>query len=142
MSLLELLTGSVVFAMAAGSSLQLWALAAAATQAQERQQQGMDAADASLLRAEAALRRLAPSAGDCTAAADRLMGELSATPVASGLARHLERSVGGDGVVLRLAVEGVAEPRQRLYVPAALGLCGASPTAPAVPQGGGDGGAL
>jgi hypothetical protein len=53
MSLLELLIGSTVFAAAAGSSLQLWALAGAAAVAEERQQERMEQAEAALVRAGA-----------------------------------------------------------------------------------------
>jgi hypothetical protein len=100
----------------------------------------MEEADASLLRAEAALRRLAVPApgGDCASAADLLMGALAAAPLAPGLERNLQLSASGDGVVLSLAVEGEVEPRQRLFLPAALGLCGtaaaeADQTQPPVP---------
>lgn len=127
MSLLELLIGSTVLASAAGASLQLWALAGAAAVAEERQQQRMEQAEAALLRAETFLRGLAPSAGDCTVAATQLLQVLAADPLAPGLVRHLETSTSGDGVVLRLVVDGEATPRQRLYVPAVLGLCGPAP---------------
>ena len=123
MSLLELLIGSTVFAAAAGSSLQLWALAGAAAVAEERQQERMEQAEAALVRAETALRRLAPGGGDCTTAATQLRQLLAAEPLTPGLVRQLEPSASGDGVVLRLVVDGEAEPRQRLYVPAVLGLC-------------------
>ena len=85
-----------------------------------------------LARAEASLRGLAPSAGDCTTATAQLLQALAAQPLAPGLARQLEVSPGGDGVVLRVAVAGEAEPRQRLYAPAAFGRCG-------IQQGGGGG---
>ncbi|MCT0207767.1 hypothetical protein [Synechococcus sp. CS-1332] len=134
MSLLELLIGSTVFAAAASSSLQLWALAGAAAVAEERQQQRMEQAEAALVRAETALRRLAPGGGDCTTAASQVLQVLAADPLAQGLARVLEPSASGDGVVLRLVVQGEATPRQRLYVPAVLGLCGP------VQQQGGSGG--
>ncbi|WP_216903375.1 hypothetical protein [Synechococcus sp. CCY 9618] len=133
MSLLEVLVGSTVFAAAAGSSLQLWALAGAAAVAEERQQERMEQAEAALLRAETALRRLAPGGVDCSTAASQLLQVLAADPLAPGLARQLEPSATGDGVVLRLEVEGEATARQRLYVPALLGLCGPAP------QGGGHG---
>jgi hypothetical protein len=132
MSLIELLTGSVVLAAAAGSSLQLWALAGAAALAEQRQQERLEQAEAALSRAEISLRALAPAAGDCTVAAAQLMQALAVQPLAPGLVRQLEVSPGGDGVVLRLVVAGEAEPRQRLYVPAAFGRCG-------TPQGGGGG---
>lgn len=132
MNLLELTIGSTVLAMAAGSSLQLWALAGAAAVAQERQQERMEQAEVVLARAETALRRLAPGGGDCSTATSRLWQVLAAEPLAPGLVRQLETSATGDGVVLRLVVAGAAEPRQRLYVPAVLGLC-------ATPQGGGGG---
>jgi len=132
MNLIEVMTGSVVFAASAGSSLQLWALAAAAAVAEQRQQERMEQAEVVLLRAETSLRGLAPSAGDCTAAAAQLLQALAAQPLAPGLVRQLEVSASGDGVVLRLTVAGEAEPRQRLYAPAVLGLC-------ATVQGGGGG---
>ena len=132
MSLLEVLIGSTVFAAAAGSSLQLWALAGAAAVAEERQQQRMEQAEAALLRAETALRLLPPGGGDCSTATSQLLQVLAAAPLAPGLVRQLEASATGDGVVLRLVVEGEATPRQRLYVPAVLGLCGPA-------QGGGHG---
>jgi type II secretory pathway pseudopilin PulG len=124
MSLLELLIGSTVFAAAAGASLQLWALAGAAAVAEERQQQRMEQAEAALLRAETALRRLAPGGVDCSTATTQVLQLLAADPLAPGLVRQLEPSATGDGVVLRLTVEGEATPRQRLFVPAVLGLCG------------------
>ncbi|MCP9935008.1 hypothetical protein KBZ08_13925 [Cyanobium sp. Candia 9D4] len=127
MSLIELVTGSVVFLSAAGSSLQLWALAGAASMADQRQQERLEQAEVALARAEATLRGLAPSAGDCTTATAQLLQALAAQPLPPGLARQLEVSASGDGVVLRLAVAGEAEPRQRLYVPAAFGRCGPAP---------------
>ena len=134
MNLIEVLTGSTVFAAAAGASLQLWALAGAAAQAEARQQERMEAAEAALVRAETALRGLAPGGGDCTTAASQVLQVLAAEPPAPGLVRQREPSASGDGVVLRLVVDGEAEPRQRLYVPAVLGLCG-----PVQQQGGGGG---
>jgi hypothetical protein len=131
-SLIELLTGSVLFTATAGSSLQLWALAGAAAVAEQRQQERLEQAEAALTRAETSLRALAPSAGDCTTATAQLLQALAAQPLAPGLARQLEVSPSGDGVVLRMAVAGEAEPRQRLYAPAAFGRCG-------IPQGGGGG---
>ncbi|MDM7954446.1 MAG: hypothetical protein QUV07_14690 [Cyanobium sp. CZS 25K] len=124
MNLIEVLIGSTVFAASAGASLQLWALAGAAAMAEQRQQERMEQAEAVLLRAETALRRLAPGGVDCSTAATQLQDLLAADPVAPGLERQLLRSASGDGVVLRLAVEGEATARQRLYVPALLGLCG------------------
>jgi hypothetical protein len=112
--------------------LQLWALAGDAAVAEQRQQERLEQAEAALSRAETSLRALVPSAGDCTTAAIQLLQALAAQPLAPGLARQLEVSPSGDGVVLRLAVDGEAEPRQRLYVPAAFGRCG-------IPQGGGGG---
>jgi hypothetical protein len=132
MSLIEVLTASLVFAASAGSSLQLWALAGAAAVVEQRQQERLEQAEAVLARAETTLRGLPPSAGDCTAPVAQLLQALAAQPLAPGLARQLELSAGGDGVVLRLTVGGEAEPRQRLYLPAALGRCG-------IPQGGGGG---
>ena len=134
MNLIEVLTGSTVFSAAAGASLQLWALAGAAAQAEARQQERMEAAEAALVRAETALRGLAPGGGDCTTAASKVLQVLAAEPPDPGLVRQLEPSASGDGVVLRLVVDGEAEPRQRLYVPAVLGLCG-----PVQQQGGGGG---
>ncbi len=134
MSLIELLTGSVVFTAAAGSSLQLWALAGAAVVAEQRQLERLEQAEAALSRAETSLRDLAPSSGDCTTAAAQLLHALAAQPLAPGLVRQLEVSASGDGVVLRLAVAGESEPRQRLYAPAALGRCG--------PAHGGGGGTI
>ena len=75
MSLIELLTGSVVFTAAAGSSLQLWALAGAAAVAEQRQQERLEQVEAALARAETSLRGLAPSAGDCTTATAQLQFE-------------------------------------------------------------------
>ncbi len=133
MTMIEVLIGSTVFAISAGASLQLWALAGAATVAEARQQQRMEQAEAVLLRADMALRRLAPGGVDCSTAASQLRDVLAADPLGPGLERQLEPSASGDGVVLRLAVAGEATPRQRLYVPAVLGLCGPAP------QGGGHG---
>ncbi|KEF41347.1 MAG: hypothetical protein ER33_11910 [Cyanobium sp. CACIAM 14] len=130
MSLVELVTGTVVFVLAAGSSLQIWALATSGTLAQERLQRRLEDADASLLRAEAVLRRLAPSGGDCAEAAVRLLQALANEPVAPSLERQLQTSAAGDGVVLQLMVEGMAEPRVRLFLPAALGLCGPPAASP------------
>jgi hypothetical protein len=135
MSLLEVVTGMVLFVMTAGSSLQLWAMAGAAAHDQARRQQRMDQLEAAVLRAETSLRSLAPSHGDCPAAAQRLMKALAAQPLSAGLERRLARSPAGDGVVLSLTAEGEAGARQRLYLPAALGLCGAPlVTAPVPPQ--------
>jgi hypothetical protein len=145
MSLLEVVTGMVLFVMAAGSSLQLWALASAAAQEQDRRQQRLEQLEAAVLRAERSPSSLAPSHGDCAAAAQRLMNTLAAQPLAAGLERRLARSPAGDGVVLSLTAAGDPEPRQRLYMPAALGLCGAPlvtvpvpplETAPLPPLGG------
>ncbi len=134
MTLAELLTGSVVFSLSAGASLQLWALAGAAAVRQEQLQLRLDQADAVLVGAEVALRRLAAAspvggAEPCGLIADRLVQELAAVPAAPGLARQLQRPGDGDRVLLSLAVEGTAEPRRRVFLPAALGLCGGSAAA-------------
>jgi hypothetical protein len=131
MTIAELLTGSVVFSLSAGASLQLWALASAATVRQEQLQLRLDQADAVLVAAEVALRRLAAAAPvggaeACGVIADRLQQELEAVPAAPGLVRQLQRPGDGDRVLLSLAVDGTAEPRQRMFLPAALGLCGGS----------------
>ena len=84
---------------------------------------------------ETKARRLAPGGVDCSTAASQLQDLLAADPLTPGLERQLLPSASGDGVVMRVAVEGEGEAaaRQRLYVPALRGLCG--PT-----QQGGSGG--
>jgi len=133
MSLLEALIAALLFALSAGASLQIWSQLSMGVIQEERQQQLTDQLDAELAAVEASLRLQSrqqlqpPPCGDTAAA---LHAQLSERPSAAGIQRQLTVLQADEALLLDLAVDGLPLRRQRLYLPAALGLCSPIPTAP------------
>jgi hypothetical protein len=115
-SLIEVLMAALVFSLSAGSSLRIWSLISMGVMQEERRQVLADRLDGELAGLEAMLRLL------------------SARPRAVGVQRRLTRLPADDGLVLELAIEGLPLRRQRLLLPAALGLC-QSPPVPSTAMG-------
>lgn len=129
MNLVEPMVASVLFIGAATGSLQLQLLATAADGADERLQAALDRAEAELQAAELLLRRRAQAGADrhrpCPDVARLWAALLAEQPVAPGLTRSQEVEPAADPPRLRLrvAAEGLGEPRERHYSPAAYAAC-------------------
>ena len=128
MNLMETLLATAVLSISAAASLQLWGLAAVATAKHERLEKLMDAVDAELMAVDLRLRQegrpLAIPQG-CEDAAHQLIQLAIAVPTTGGVFRQVRR--GGETheqVVVTVGARELAPPRQRLYSPAALNLCG------------------
>ena len=131
MSLLEVIVASSVFLGACSGAAQIGAASAQAITQQRQQSQQLEQIEAQLLAVAPvmqAARAEAPQGlvgSDCGAVAawmqDRLAADLP--PAGAGLERQLSLSAAGDAVQLTLAVPGGPQ-RQRLFSPAAFGLCG------------------
>lgn len=131
MSLMEVVIAAVLFTFSAGSSLQIWSQLSLGVMQQERHQQLADQLDAELAALDASLRlqsRQLLQPPPCGNSAAALRSQLSARPLAAGLQRQLTVLEGDEALLLDLAIDGLPIRRQRLYLPAALGLCSA-PTA-------------
>ena len=135
MSLTEVLVASCLLLGALSGSLQLWAFAVGMGSIEERRQLLREQVEAELIGSEARLRRLSRAlspSGDCQAQGRALQAALDAHPMPEGLRRQLRLQE--EGLLLEVSVdaEGLGEPRQRLWSPAAFGLCvtAAEPTAP------------
>lgn len=134
MSLIEVLIAALLFSLSASASLQIWSQLCQGVIQEERHQQLADRLDTELAALDASLRLQGrqllqpPPCGNTGAA---LHSQLSARPLGAGIQRQLSISAGGSGptgdeaLLLELAVDGLPIRRQRLYVPAALGLCSA-----------------
>lgn len=130
MSLIEVLMAALLFSLSAGSSLRIWSLISMGAMQEERRQVLADRLDGELAGLEAMLRlqsRQALQPPPCGHAAASLQALLSARPSAEGVQRRLTLLPADDGLVLELAIEGLPLRRQRLLLPAALGLCQSSP---------------
>ncbi len=134
MTLVEVMVSSVVFALAANGSAQLWGSALAWNQRAERRQELLSQLDLALLQRERALRLAAAeeveAAGaavpmSCSAAAAWLGLQLSAasSPLPEGIALTPEaaEAEGAGALWLTATAEGIE--RKRLFAPAAHGLC-------------------
>lgn len=140
MNFADVLVGSLVFTIASGSSLDLTARVGRSLIAQRQDKERMERIDLELLAAERAMRQVALEApftdAVCTNPTDYLKDLLSSStsmpPLPPGLERRVE--VVGERQV-RLVVRGGGEAldRQRIFTPAAYGLCSAQATAPNQP---------
>lgn len=125
MNLVEVLVAAVVVAGASCGSAQVLGMGSRWSLQAEQRQARLEQQEASMVAAEAAVRRLAeaaPQAGDCGAAADELA---TALEQAGGAGRQVLRQE--ERVLVEVAGEGDEPPRRRLFSPAALGLCGPAP---------------
>ncbi|MGB7564475.1 MAG: hypothetical protein WBM08_06945 [Prochlorococcaceae cyanobacterium] len=137
MNIADVLIGSLVFTLASGSSLDLTARMGRSLIAQRQDKERMERIDLELLAAEQALRQAAAQApfadAVCTDPTGYLVTVLSSStsgpPLPPGLERRVE--VAGERQV-RLILRGGGEAldRQRLFTPAAYGLCQGLPAAP------------
>lgn len=126
MSLSEVLMAALLFSLSAGSSLRIWSQIAVGVMQEERRQQLADRLDGELAALEASLRlqslqRLPPP--PCGNSAASLRTLLSSRPSSEGVERQLSLLPAQDGLLLELAIDGLPVRRQRLVLPAALGLC-------------------
>lgn len=136
MNLIEVLLAALLFSLSAGSSLRIWSLMAMGVLQDERHQHLADQLDGELAALEASLRlqaRQAPQPPPCGNTSTSLQTLLSARPSPQGVQRRLTRLSAGDGLLVELAIEGLPLRRQRLVLPAALGLCQHAPTIPTLP---------
>lgn len=136
MNLMEVLIAALLFALSAGSSLRIWSLVSMGVMQEERQQQLADRLDGELAALEASLRlhsRQTLEPPPCGNSADSLRTLLSSRPSSAGVQRQLSLLPSQDGLLLELAIEGLPVRRQRLLLPAALGLCQPLPSATAAP---------
>lgn len=126
MNLVEVVLAGVLFTVSAGSSLQIWSLVSLGVAQEERRQQLADRLEGELVGLEALLRsqarRMLP-VPTCGASAATLQALLAARTPAVGVQRQLRLLPEEDGLLVELTAEGFPLRRQRLYVPAALGLC-------------------
>ena len=126
MTLTETVMASLVFSLTAAASVHVLNLVSASVVNLERRQQRLDQLEAALVASEGLLRsesRQAAAIGDCQQAAGYLLSILQSSSPKPGLSRDLSLTPSGEMLQLRLAVSGLGQTRQRLYHPAAFGLC-------------------
>jgi hypothetical protein len=126
MSLPEVLVASCLLLGCLSGSLQLWAFAVGISTSEEHRQLLRERVEAELIGSESRLRhhsRALSPAADCLAQGRSLLAALAARPVPGGLRRQLRLEDEGPLLAIRVDAEGLAEPRQRLWSPAAFGLC-------------------
>jgi len=140
MNFADVLVGSLVFTIASGSSLDLTARMGRSLIEQRQDKEQMERMDLELLAAERALRQVALEAPFSDAVCADPTGTLhtalssasSGAPLPPGLERRVELA-GARQVRLILRGGGEALDRQRIYTPAAYGLCPAQAQAPKAP---------
>ncbi len=126
MTLSETVMASLVFSLTAAASVHVLDLVSMSVLELEKRQQRADQLEAGLVAFEGLLRSASHQAapmGDCSQAAGQLLLVLQATLPAPGLHRDLSLEPSGQALQLQLRVDGLSQPRQRRYLPAALGLC-------------------
>lgn len=126
MNLIEVLMAALLVSLSAGSSLRIWSLIAMGVTQEERRQLLADRLEGELAALEASLRlqsRQSPQPPPCGNSAATLQTLLSSRPSAEGVERRLTLLPADDGLLLELAIDGLPLRRQRLLLPAALGLC-------------------
>lgn len=132
MNLIEVLVAATLMTLSASSTLQIWNQLSLGVLQQEQRQQLADRLDGELAALEASLRLQSQQAQPipaCGHAAPSLQALLLSRPAAAGVQRQLKLLDQEDGLLLELAIEGLPLRRQRLYLPAALGLCDAAAAA-------------
>jgi hypothetical protein len=139
MNFADVLIGSLVFTLASGSSLQLTAGMGRSLVAQRADQERMEWIELELLAADQRLRNgaaLRPNPDPACADSAGLMlaliqAPLTQAPLTQPLPAGLERQLDVNGphqVRLSFSGAGTAVSRQRLFTPAAYGLCMAGGT--------------
>ncbi len=126
MNLIEVVVAAALFLGACSGAAQMGASSAQAMTQGRLQGQQLEQIEAQFLAAAALLRQVEPSPDrTCDAAAQQLQSQLAASlpPVEAGVVRQLSLVPGSIHLQLTLAGEGGLR-RQRLYSPAAAGLCG------------------
>ena len=126
MNLIELMVASSLVSVCALASLGLCSQISLAVLQEERRQHLADRLEGELAALEATLRlqsQRSARPSTCDIAAAELQALLASRPPGSGVQRRLQRLEREDGLLLELAIEGLPIRRQRLYMPAALGLC-------------------
>ncbi len=126
MNLIEVVVAAALFLGACSGAAQMGASSAQAMTKGRLQGQQLEQIEAQFLAAAALLRQVEPSPDrTCDAAAQLLQSQLAASlpPVEAGVVRQLSLVPGSIHLQLTLAGEGGLR-RQRLYSPAAAGLCG------------------
>lgn len=132
MNLMEVMVATLLFSVSAGSSMRIWSLISSGEAQQRQSQEQAQRLESELASVEAQLRLEAQQATAlpvCGQGAAHLVALLTSRPSRPGVLRQITRLDLEDGVLLQLAGEGSPLRRQRLYRPAALGLCTPSPTA-------------
>jgi hypothetical protein len=130
MSLAEVIVAAAVFLGACSGAAQMGASSAEAMTQQRQQAQQLEQIEAQFVAVAPLLRAARSEApepgGDCAAAAQWMQAALEAAlpPLEPGLNRQLSLSASGEQLQLTVAAGGKLQ-RQRLYSPAAFGLCGA-----------------
>ena len=138
MTLAEVLAAALVLAIAAGSSLRVWAGLASSSQSAQLQEQGLVQIDADLLRSERTMRQLASGHvpfDNCDAALALMQQALASGGVGLPVAvtrqvlskRLLLDDATQEVLVLRYLLKdggGVVRQRERMLTPQAYGLCG------------------
>ena len=127
MQLVEVMVAATVFAMASGSSVQLWSRAAMGSQRVEFQHQQRERIELDRLQLQARwqqdLRQPTGAAG-CAVCRDQLITVAERVPVPPQLRRALLPADQADALLVRWWVEASpALQRERLFTPAGLGLC-------------------
>lgn len=129
MNLVEVIVAGAVFALAVGASAQIWAAAATATQQGEWRQSQLEAMERDRLQLQAAWSSQ-PPLQTCGAALQQMQGLALQRPTAAGWSRRVALSPEGDLLEVQWSSSDGVLLRQRLYAPAAVGLCaGASEAA-------------
>lgn len=128
MTLVEVMVSSVVFALAANGSAQLWGSAMAWNQRAEQRQELLSQLDLALLQRERALRVAAAGVAapmSCAAAALWMGLQLSAAggPVPEGITLTTDAGETDGAGALWLTATADGLERKRLFAPAAHGLC-------------------
>ena len=128
MTLVEVMVSSVVFALAANGSAQLWGSAMAWNHRAEQRQELLSQLDLALLQRERALRLAAAGVTvpmSCGAAAAWTGLQLSTAsgslPEGIALTPEAAEAEGAGALWLTATAEGIE--RKRLFAPAAHGLC-------------------
>ncbi|MBV2351504.1 hypothetical protein KUL97_07260 [Synechococcus sp. HK05] len=122
MQLVEVMVAASVFAMATGSSVQLWSRAALGSQQVEMQQQQAERVELDRLQLQARWQaELRPS---CSVSPAQLITVAERVPVPPQLRREVVPVDQGAALQVRWWLEASpANARERLFTAAGLGLC-------------------
>ena len=130
MNLMEVMMATLLFSVSAGSSMRVWSLISSGEAQQRLHREQAELLETELASQEAWLRQQALVATDlpvCGQGAERLVALLGRRPPRPGVQRRITRLDLEDGVLVELTGEHSSLLRQRLYRPAALGMCLPSP---------------